>query len=247
MDWDVHVKVVDVYRHLLIHFVAFDGHVLLLNSWLVSTGLFFEPSPLFLLSCDSSSVGIDVSQLCFELNDSPISLLEVSLELLVFHLGALVLVGQLPDSDVSLLDLPLFKLNVREHVLGLNLDVHIDSLLLVDVPVPHLDAQLLFGDSLFVLNVLDVAVRDLLEVVDHLCENVNLFLNNLLVVLDQSRVLTLEVLQLGVVDFLQHFGLDLFLLLSDLHDVFVHLSDLLHVVLHLLVDALLGGLPHCVV
>lgn len=85
------------------------------------------------------------------------------------------------------------------------MDVHIDSLLLVDVSVPHLNAQLLFGDSLFVLNVLDVAVRNLLKVVDHLSKDVNLFLNNLLVVLDQSRVLTLEVLELSIVDFLEHF------------------------------------------
>ena len=48
--------------------------------------------------------------------------------------------------------------NVGEHVLRLNLDVHVDSLFLVDVSIPNFNAQFLLSDGLLILNILDVAV-----------------------------------------------------------------------------------------
>jgi hypothetical protein len=74
-------------------------------------------------------------------------------------------------------------------VLDLHLNVHVHSVLLVDVSLPHLDGQLLVRILCLISDKFVVAVRDNAKVIDHLSKNANLFSYDFFIFLDQGRVL----------------------------------------------------------
>jgi len=82
------------------------------------------------------------------------------------------------NSQFSLSNNFLLGINIIENVLDFNLDIHVDSLLLIDISFPYLDGKLLLSNLLLVVNCLDIAIRDTLEVVDHLGEDINLLLDD---------------------------------------------------------------------
>ena len=154
---------------------------------------------------------------------------------------------QLSDAIISRYDSFFFLFDGSENILLLHNDIHIDSLLLVDIAVPDLDGQLLLCDLLLIVDRLGVSIGQASQILDHLCEDVNLVLDDGLVLLDQGGVLFLQLLQFLLVDVILHLAFDLLLGLGHDHDVLVLISDLLEVLLNLLVHALLGSLPHGIV
>lgn len=139
MNWDVKLEVVDVNCHLLIDFISFDWDIL--DSWLrsVSALLFLPSFSLCILGLKSSSLFLQGIQLAFKLGDLLISIVIVKLEFLVLGVGLLKFPLKLLDSYISGGNLLLLIFDRVENVLDLNLNVHADSLLLVDVSIPDLN------------------------------------------------------------------------------------------------------------
>lgn len=137
------------------------------------------------------------------------------------------------------MDLSLLVVDVALHLSNVNLSVHLDPLLLVDVPLPHLSDQFQVSYGLLVLNGPRVAINQLAEVLDHLSEDVDLGLDDIFVALDELPMLLLQDSQVSLVHGQLHLGLDVLFLLGDGHDVRVLLLDLLEVLLDLLRHRLL--------
>lgn len=152
--------------------------------------------------------------MALELSDLLIPVVVVKLELLVLCIGLLELSLEFLDSNVSSRDLLLLVFDGVENVLDFDLDVHADSLLLVDISVPDLNRELLLGNLFLVVNVLLVSVRDALQVVDHLVEDFDLLLDNVLILSNEFGMLDLEGFEIALRDFLEHGALDFLLLLG---------------------------------
>jgi len=101
-------------------------------------------------------------------------------------LGILKFCSKLLNSVLSFKKDLLLRINFIENVLDFNLDIHVDSLFLIDVSFPDFNGELLVSNLFLIINGLDIAIRDTLEVVDHLGKDINFLLDNFLILSDEG-------------------------------------------------------------
>ena len=81
------------------------------------------------------------------------------------------------EIEIPLRLLKILQLNIRQRILYLDLHIHINPLLLINISIPHLNSQLSISKLLLVIYELEVALGDCFQVEDHAVEETNLLFN----------------------------------------------------------------------
>jgi hypothetical protein len=56
----------------------------------------------------------------------------------------------------------------------------------MDISIPNLNGKLFLGDNLFIIDVLQVSIRNSLKILYHIGENFNFLLDNCFILFDKS-------------------------------------------------------------
>lgn len=131
------------------------------------------------------------------------------------------------NREISLWNLQIIQLDVRQSILDLSLYIHINSLFLIDVSVPNLDCQFFVCNLFLIAYEMHISFWNDIKIFDHFVKHLDFLFDHTFILRNEKWVSILELLDFLIRDLLKYLWLNVLFRFADFNNLGIDFLNLL--------------------